>query len=111
MNNLIMQILTAGVQLIIMVVLGYAIDYLRTKIGLDKMKKYYELAKTFVYAIEQEFGSGNGLEKKAEVINLLRKALGNKLSDEEIDKLIEAAVFEMNYILNLKGINVNKVIN
>ncbi|MDP9752027.1 hypothetical protein J2S24_002553 [Thermoanaerobacter pentosaceus] len=38
------------------------------------------------------------------VFNLLKKVIGNKLTDEEIDKLIEAAVFEMNYILKLKGL-------
>jgi hypothetical protein len=34
----------------------------------------------------------------------LKKVIGNKLTDEEIDKLIEAAVFEMNYVLKLKGL-------
>lgn len=104
MKDLIMTILTAGIQLIIMVALGYAINYLNTKIGAEKTKKYYELAKTFVRAVEQEFGSGNGADKKAEVFNMLKQLVGNKLTDDEINKLIEAAVFEMNYILKLKGL-------
>ena len=99
-----MTILTAGVQLVIMVVLEYLIDYLNTKIGMEKIKRYYEIAKTFVQAVEQQVGPGKGPDKKAEVFNLLKKVIGNKLTDEEIDKLIEAAVFEMNYILKLKGL-------
>lgn len=102
MRDLIMTILTAGVQLIIMVALGYLIDYLSTKIGMEKLKRYYEIAKTFVQAVEQQMGPGNGPDKKTQVFNLLKKVIGNKLTDEEIDKLIEAAVFEMNYVLDLK---------
>lgn len=103
MRDLIMTILTAGIQLLIMLVMGYVINYLNTKIGTEKMKKYYEMAKTFVKAVEQEFGSGNGADKKAEVFSMLKQLIGNKLTDDEINKLIEAAVFEMNYILKLKG--------
>ncbi|ABY92081.1 hypothetical protein JCM16816_21740 [Thermoanaerobacter brockii subsp. lactiethylicus] len=111
MRDLIMTILTAGVQLGIMVVLGYLIDYLNTKIGMEKMKRYYEIAKTFVQAVEQQIGPGKGPDKKTEVFNLLKKVIGNKLTDEEIDKLIEAAVFEMNYILKLKGLEKQAEVN
>lgn len=104
MRDLIMTILTAGVQLVIMVALGYFINFLYAKIGTEKTKKYFDIAKMLVRGVEQEFGSGNGADKKVEVFNLLKKITGNMLSEEEIDKLIEAAVFEMNYILNLKGI-------
>ncbi|AAM25559.1 MAG: hypothetical protein XD49_0774 [Caldanaerobacter subterraneus] len=104
MKELIMTILTAGIQLLVMVVLGYLIDYLSTKIGMEKLKRYYEIAKAFVQAVEQQVGSGNGPIKKEQVFKLLKKVIGNKLTDEEIDKLIEAAVFEMNYVLKLKGL-------
>jgi len=107
MRDLIMTILTAGV----MVVLGYLIDYLNTKIDMEKMKRYYEIAKTFVQAVEQQIGPGKGPDKKTEVFNLLKKVIGNKLTDEEIDKLIEAAVFEMNYILKLKGLEKQAEVN
>jgi len=103
-RDLIMTILTAGIQLVVIVVLGYLIDYLSAKIGIEKMKRYYEIAKTFVQAVEQKIGAGKGPDKKAEVFNLLKKVIGNKLTDEEIDKLIEAAVFEMNLVLKQKGI-------
>ncbi|MEQ2129720.1 MULTISPECIES: phage holin [Caldanaerobacter] len=104
MKELIMTILTAGIQLLVMVVLGYLIDYLSTKIGMEKLKRYYEIAKAFVQAVEQQVGPGNGPIKKEQVFKLLKKVIGNKLTDEEIDKLIEAAVFEMNYVLKLKGL-------
>ncbi|MDK2794383.1 MAG: hypothetical protein PWP75_1012 [Caldanaerobacter sp.] len=51
MKELIMTILTAGIQLLVMVVLGYLIDYLSTKIGMEKLKRYYEIARAFVQAV------------------------------------------------------------
>jgi LL-H family phage holin len=104
MREVIMTILTAGVQLMVMAALGYGINFLNKKIGKDMMQKYFELAKVLVMAVEQEFGPGNGADKKAEVMNLLKRLTGNKLTDEELSKLIEAAVFEMNYMLKLKNI-------
>ncbi|WKV07867.1 phage holin [Thermoanaerobacterium sp. CMT5567-10] len=105
MRDLIMTILTAGLQLVILVTLGYVINFLYSKIGTEKTKRYFEIAKMIVRGVEQEFGAGNGADKKAEAVNLIKKIIGNKLTDEEIDKLIEAAVFEMNYVLNIKGLN------
>lgn len=103
-KDLIMTILTAGVQLIVLLAFGYLIDYLKNKIGTEQFKKYYDLITKFVYAAEQTLGAGTGAQKKAEVISLIQKQIGNKLSAEEIDKLIEAAVFEMNLVLKQKGV-------
>jgi LL-H family phage holin len=99
MEQLIMTILTAAVQLAVIATLGYVINFLDKKIGKDKIEKYYGLAKILVMATEQELGPGNGADKKTEVMNLLKKLTCNKLTDEELSKLIEAAVKEMNIVL------------
>jgi len=104
MKDLIITILTAGIQLIILIGLGYAIDYLKTKISAERLKKYYDLITKFVHAVEQTLGPNTGAQKKAEVVSLIQKEIGNKLTAEEIDKLIEAAVFEMNLVLKEKGL-------
>lgn len=107
MKDLIMQILTAGIQLIILVGLGYAINYLKTKTSIENLQKYYTLIKAFVQAAEQTLGAGTGAQKKAQVIAMVQKVIGNKLSPDEIDKLIESAVFEINTVLNKNGIVVS----
>lgn len=99
MKDLIMQILTASIQLIILVGLGYAIKYLKTKTSVENLQKYYSLIKAFVQAAEQQLGAGTGAQKKAQVVAMVQKVIGNKLSADEIDKLIESAVFEINNIL------------
>lgn len=104
MRELIMTILITLIQLIILVGLGYFIDFLKTKTSTEKLKKYYDLIVKFVHAAEQTFGDGKGALKKQYVINTVKKILGNKLTDEEIDRMIESAVFEMNLVLKEKGL-------
>ncbi|HHV75525.1 MAG TPA: phage holin [Thermoanaerobacterium sp.] len=99
MKELVMTILTAGVQLAVMAALGYAINFINAKIGTENTKKYYNLAKTVVTAIEQQIGPGKGPDKKSEAIAVIKELTKNKLSDEEINVLIEAAVKEMNLVL------------
>lgn len=48
MKDLIMTILTAGLQLVILATLGYVINYLYSKIGTEKTKRYFEIAKMIV---------------------------------------------------------------
>lgn len=99
MKELAMTILTAGVQLAVMAALGYAINFINAKIGTENTKKYYNLAKTVVTATEQQLGPGKGPDKKAEAIAIIKKLTKNKLTDDEINILIEAAVKEMNMVL------------
>lgn len=104
MKDLIMTILTAGVQLVILVGLGYAIDFLKTKTSTENLQKYYNLIKTFVQAAEQQLGTGTGPQKKAAVVAMVQKVIGNRLTADEIDKLIESAVFEINTVLKKENI-------
>jgi len=104
MKDLVMTFLTAGVQIVVMAALGYAINFINTKIGTENTKKYYNIAKNVVMAVEQQIGNGKGPDKKAEAIAIIKQLTKNKLTDDEINILIEAAVKEMNLVLKQKGI-------
>lgn len=95
------SILLIIIQLIIAILGGILMNYLRTKIGSEKMNQYAEIAKTVVKATEQTLGSGNGSDKKAESMQMIKQLTKNKLSEEQIDRLIEAAVYEMNTLLKI----------
>ena len=98
-RDLIMQVLTGLIQLAILGGLGYLMRFLAAKVGETNLKKYYDIAKIAVNAIEQTMGGQSGANKKQEVIAYIQKIIGNRLSAEEIDKLIEAAVFEMKLVM------------
>jgi len=99
MKDLVMTFLTAGVKIVVMAALGYAINFINTKIGTENTKKYYNIAKNVVMAVEQQIGNGKGPDKKAEAIAIIKQLTKNKLTDDEINILIEAAVKEMNIVL------------
>ncbi|NLY43697.1 MAG: phage holin [Clostridiaceae bacterium] len=96
----IMEVLTILVQVALLIVGGYIVQFIGIKIEGEKLNNYYSIAKKVVTALEQTIGGGNGPDKKQEAIQALKSMIKEKLSDEEIDKLIEAAVFEMNRLLN-----------
>jgi LL-H family phage holin len=111
MKDLIMTILTAGIQLTILVGLGSLIDYLLTKTSAENLSKIYNLIRIFVQSAEQIYGEGEGVIKKKAVLDMISKTIKNKLSTEEIDKLIESAVFEINTVLDNKKIKTPEVNN
>lgn len=77
------------------------VDYLhnlKEKIGKERWQALMEIARSVVKAMEQIYGSGSGALKKQEAIKYLTKYL--RISEEEADKLIEAAVFELNNLWN-----------
>lgn len=96
MKDLIMQGLTALVQIIVLIVAGYVLKFLAAKVGAVNLGKYKEFAKIAVTAVEQVLGAGTGEMKKRAAEEFLSNKLGGALSVNDIDKLIEAAVFEMN---------------
>lgn len=104
LKDLLMQGLTVLMQLIVLFVMGALFNYLNKKIGNEKLKKYYDWVKKAVQAAEQYYGAGKGTEKKDWVINYLNKKFGNKLSQADIDLLLESAVHEMNLFLKNKGL-------
>jgi hypothetical protein len=75
----------------------FVVSFLQTKIGNENLKKYLSYAETAVKAAETIYNSrGQGVIKKTDVETYLSSKIGGKLTAEDIDKLIQAAVFEIN---------------
>ena len=102
-RELVLEILHYTVQLIMLLAMGYFITYLKARIGTEKTKEYYDLAKRIVMAAEQVFGPRTGEQKKKFVVGFLKGKIPY-LTEEEIANLVEAAVFEMNYVLKKEGL-------
>jgi len=84
------------------VIATFATNYLRAKIGNEKLKKYAYLAETAVKAAETTWkGTNQGTYKKEDVVDYLTSKLsGSGLTALDIDKLIQAAVFELGKVKN-----------
>lgn len=102
-QSLLFELLLIIVQVAIVVVGGYVVSYLKAKVGTENFNKYYGMIKSIVMGIEQTFGAGNGADKKTEAVQLIEKIAGNKLSEDQINTLIESAVFEMNLVIKNGG--------
>lgn len=89
------QIVEALISLIAAVITCVIIPLIRSKVTnaqFEKIKMYVGIA---VKAAEQIYvGNGRGTEKKQYVVEYLEK-LGLKVDAETLDKLIEAAVFDL----------------
>lgn len=96
MKNGIMYVLMGLVQLAVLIVGFFASKYLYEKYRTDILQKYTGLAKKTVLAIEQTMQGADGTAKKRSAEEYLSRVIDGKLSGEDIDKLIEAAVYEMN---------------
>ena len=80
-------------------VLGIIITYFLVPIL--KQKNIYQYVTIAVNAAEQIFGAGTGAQKFEYVKKWLQAKFS--LSDEDVKNLIEAAVLEMNKLLNAGG--------
>lgn len=89
------QIMEAMIGLIAAVITCVVIPLIRSRVTdaqFEKIKMYVGIA---VKAAEQIYvGNGRGTEKKKYVVDYLEK-LGLKIDAETLDKLIEAAVFDL----------------
>jgi len=103
-QELINEIFMLIIQVIITVTGTFLVNYLKTKISSERLNFYYNIAKTIVAAAEQTIGSGNGVAKKELCCKTLQEISNNKLTQQEIDRLIEAAVHEMNTLLKVNGL-------
>ncbi|WP_373599623.1 phage holin [Paraclostridium bifermentans] len=95
MSETVIELLLSIVSLVITIVGGYLVGYLKRAIGTTKLKEYYSIAKTIVMSIEQTQGTLIGEEKKKLAVDKLIQVTNGKLNEEEIDRLIEAAVYEI----------------
>ena len=99
-SELVFRILIGIATGIGLVIGGYLIPYLRTRIGADKFDQYLSWAKKAVEAAEMIFVGDvkSGPAKKEYCLKMLTKIINSKkeiLTAEQLDMLIEAAVKEM----------------
>lgn len=97
MDNMvnITPVVEAFITLAVAIITAFVIPWLKQKIGAEKLAQYSEWVTIAVQAAEQIYaGSGRGAEKKAYVLDFLQKK-GFKLDMDSIDKLIEAAVYDL----------------
>lgn len=101
MNNVTYQILTLIISLIGVILTYFVVPWLRSKTNtqqLDTIKLWINIA---VAAAEQMKAVGLlQIDKKEYVLKFVRDK-GITITDQELDALIEAAVFELNKTKNL----------
>lgn len=89
------QIVEALISLIAAVITCVVIPLIRSKVTNAQFEKIKMYVGIVVKAAEQIYvGNGRGTEKKQYVVEYLEK-LGLKVDAETLDKLIEAAVFDL----------------
>ena len=92
----------------VLVVTGFVLPYIKTTIGVEKYNLIIKYIEQTVNSAEQIFGGeGTGEQKKAYVIYMMQNILdkvGYKLTEDQLNMLIESAVKAMN---DAKVINEN----
>ena len=88
-------IMEAIIALVVAVITPFVIPWLKGKIDADKLEQIKLWVTVAVEAAEQLYnGTGRGEEKKAYVVKFLQEK-GFTLDPDSLDKLIEAAVFNL----------------
>ena len=88
-------VMEAVIALIVAVITAFVIPWLKGKISADKLEQIKLWVTVAVEAAEQLYkGSGRGEEKKAYVVQFLQEK-GFTPDPDSLDKLIEAAVFNL----------------
>lgn len=100
-------IIEAVAALIGVVITCILVPFIRSKTTAEQQKEINAWVKIAVSAAEQIFkGSGRGEEKKQYVIAWLKER-GFTVDENELDALIEAAVYELNQgIIPIEGITI-----
>ena len=88
-------IMEAIIALVVAVITAFVIPWLKGKIDADKLEQIKLWVTVAVEAAEQLYnGTGRGEEKKAYVVKFLQEK-GFTLDPDSLDKLIEAAFFNL----------------
>lgn len=99
MNEILYEILKSVLVLVLILITRYAVPYLKQKVENSKYEWVVKWAEIAVKSTEQTiFGDKKGPERKAIVTEFIKKMLVQKnisLSDEQLNNIIEAAVFAM----------------
>lgn len=100
MNEIAFDVLMIVVSVCVAIVTRYLIPYLRNVVSDNKYTALLEIIKVAVEAAEQTIkDSGQGKAKKAQVIAFVSHWLTEKgihITEEQLDKLIESAVWQLN---------------
>ena len=98
MDELLFKVIELLLILIITAVMRYGIPFVKQKMETEKLKDLMQWVDKAVDAAEQTLKDNPGKEKKAIVTEFVREILRAKnisITDEQMDTLIEAAVFAM----------------
>lgn len=99
MNDVLFEVLKAVVVLVIVLLTRYAVPWIKLQVDNTRYEWVIQCAELAVKSAEQTIlGSKTGAEKKAIVTKFLREQLQQKnisLSDEQLNTLIEAAVYTL----------------
>lgn len=98
MSEMMMEILKVIVMLAVLLVTRYLIPWIKAQIGEKQMDEIRAWVKDTVLMVQQVHEAKPGAERKAIVVDLIRKMLIKKnidISEEQLDTLIEAAVKAM----------------
>ena len=98
MNDILFEILKAVIVLAIILVTRYAVPYIKMKLENSKQEWLVKWVDVAVRSAEQTISS-SGADKKYIVTKFIKEQLIKKninISNEQLDNLIEAAVFAMN---------------
>ena len=99
MNEIIFEIVRAVLVICIMVLVRYAVPFLKSKINGTELEWIYDWAVKAVKAAEQtNLGEHNGSYKKAIVKEFLQNIAKEKnlsITDAQLENLIESAVYAM----------------
>lgn len=99
------------VQIAIGLIITGALGAVFNRLKKSKWAKFYPLIESAVYWAENEFGSGKGVEKRTAVENYIVGLLGNKITVDELDKMIGSAVGKLNSVMKSQSTAFNPVIN
>lgn len=99
MNDILYEILRATTVLLMILFFRYALPYFKQLLENSKYECIVKWAEIAVKSAEQTvFGDKKGPERKAIVTKFIKKMLLQKnisISDEQLNNIIEAAVFAM----------------
>lgn len=99
MDDMTFIILKIVVSVAAALVTGFVIPLLKEKITDIRYQRLLDMVEVAVRAAEQTIGDGYGHVKKDEVIKFVTDWMlshGIKVTEEQLDQLIEAAVYSMN---------------
>ena len=99
MNDILFEVLKAVTVLVIVLLTRYAVPWIKQQVENTKYAWIIQCTELAVRSAEQTIlGSKTGPEKKAIVTEFLKEQLQQKnisISDEQLNTLIEAAVYEL----------------